>query len=476
MKMSNCDIGLIGLAVMGQNLVLNMERNGYKVAVFNRTYATTEAFLAEEAANKQIIGAKSIAEFIGLLKRPCKIQLMVKAGAPVDDMIQQLLPYLEKGDLIIDGGNSNFSDTERRERELAEKGILYLGCGVSGGEEGALWGPSIMPGGNKAAFALVEDILTAISAKAPQDNMPCVSYLGPGGAGHYVKMIHNGIEYGDMQLIAESYDILKHVLGLSNAELAEIFNQWNSGELGSFLIEITAQIFRKQDDLDTAGYLIDYVLDKAGQKGTGKWTIQSALDLGAPTHTITSAVEARIISAGRDERIEASKILTGPSSVSTFSGDKAQFIEAVRRALYCSKICSYAQGMALIKLASEQYNYHIPLGTTAAIWRAGCIIRAEFLGDITEAYNTQPNLTNLLLAPKFQQTISAYQQDWRNVIVEAVKVGVPTPAFTASLAYYDSYRNPRLPTNLIQAQRDFFGAHTYERTDRPGIYHSDWQS
>jgi 6-phosphogluconate dehydrogenase len=289
-------------------------------------------------------------------------------------------------------------------------------------------------------------------------------------------MIHNGIEYGDMQLIAESYDILKNVLGLSNAELADNFSQWNLGELGSFLIEITAQIFRKQDDLDTAGSLIDYVLDKAGQKGTGKWTIQNALDLGAPTHTITSAVEARIISASRDERIEASKILSGPSAVNTFSGDKAQFIEAVRRALYCSKICSYAQGMALIKLASEQYKYDIPLGTTAAIWRAGCIIRAEFLGDITEAYNTHPGLTNLLLAPKFQQAISAYQQDWRNVIVEAVKAGVPTPAFSSSLAYYDSYRSPRLPTNLIQAQRDFFGAHTYERTDRPGIYHSNWQS
>jgi 6-phosphogluconate dehydrogenase len=469
--MDDCDYGLIGLAVMGQNLVLNMERNGYKVAVFNRTTATKDEFLAANSG-KQLEGGDTMEAFVALLKKPRKIQIMVKAGAAVDAVIDQLLPLLEPGDLIIDGGNSYFPDTERREKALTDKGFLYLGLGVSGGEEGALWGPSLMPGGRPEAYALVKDILTAISAKAP-DGAPCVTYLGRGGAGHYVKMVHNGIEYGDMQLIAESYDILHRVAGLSNAELAAVFNEWNAGELNSFLIEITAQIFRKQDDQGAGGELVDYVLDKAGQKGTGKWTTQNALDLGAPTHTMTSAVEARIISAYKDERMAASKVLSGPS-VSKFSGDKKAFIEAVRRALYCSKICSYAQGMALIKLASDEYKYNVPLDKTAAIWRAGCIIRAVFLGDITAAYEANPNLQNLLLAPKFRDTINAYQNDWRQVVTAAINAGVPTPAFSASLAYYDSYRSARLPANLIQAQRDFFGAHTFERTDKAGTYHADW--
>lgn len=472
--MSTYDYGLIGLAVMGENLVLNIERNGYKVAVYNRTTLTKDQFLAGPAKDKQIGGANTIEELVGMLKRPRKIQIMVKAGAPVDAVIDQLLPYLEQGDMIIDGGNSYFPDTERREKALTEKGILYLGLGVSGGEEGALWGPSLMPGGRLEAYQHMEPILQAIAAKAPQDGSPCVTYLGPGGAGHYVKMVHNGIEYGDMQLIAESYDILKRVAGLSNAELAAVFTEWNKGDLNSFLIEITAQIFNKRDDQGVDGDLIDVVLDKAGQKGTGKWTTQNALDLGAPTHTMTSAVEARIISSFKDERVKASAALQGPTGTITYSGSREAFIEAVRRALYSSKICSYAQGMAMIKLASDEYKYDVPLGKTAAIWRAGCIIRAGFLGDITAAFDSDPALANLLLAPKFQTMINGYQDDWRRVVIEAIRAGVPTPAFSASLAYYDSYRSAQLPANLIQAQRDFFGAHTYERTDRAGSFHSEW--
>ncbi len=471
--MTRYDFGLIGLAVMGQNLVLNMARNGFSVAVYNRTAATTREFLSGPAAGQPIGGAETLADFVAMLKRPRKIQIMVKAGNPVDQVIDQLTPLLDPGDLIIDGGNSHFSDTERREKALAEKGIHFLGVGVSGGEEGALWGPSIMPGGKREAYALVEPILTAISARASEDGAPCVTYLGPGGAGHYVKMVHNGIEYGDMQLIAESYDILKRVVGLSNAELAAVFAAWNTGELNSFLIEITAQIFRKADDQGAAGELIDYVLDKAGQKGTGKWTTQNALDLGAATHTMTSAVEARIISSYKAERVAASTVLSGPQS-GPFMGERAAMIEAVRRALYCSKVCSYAQGMALIRMASDAYGYNVPLDQTAAIWRAGCIIRAGFLNDITAAYQADPNLANLLLAPKFRDAIAAYQDDWRAVVVAAVRAGVPAPAFSASLAYYDSYRSARLPANLIQAQRDLFGAHTFERTDRPGTFHADW--
>jgi 6-phosphogluconate dehydrogenase len=472
--MGNCDFGLTGLAVMGQNLVLNMERNGFRVAVHNRTTATKDAFLAGPGKGKNLEGADTIQDFVALLKKPRILQIMVKAGAPVDAVIQQVLPYLEPGDLIIDGGNSFFQDTERRVKELAERGILFMGLGVSGGEEGALRGPSLMPGCSPEAYRLVEPILVAIAAKAPGDGAPCVTHLGEGGAGHYVKMVHNGIEYGDMQLIAESYDILKRVLGLSNTELAAVFADWNAGELSSFLIEITAQIFRKADDQGQPGQLVDYVVDAAGQKGTGKWTSQNSLDVGAPTHTITSAVEARIISSFKNERVSAHNTLGGPTASAAYAGDKKQFIESVRRALYCSKICSYAQGMALIKLASKEYNYNVPLGKTAAIWRAGCIIRAVFLEDITAAYDQNPDLTNLLLAPKFRDVINRYQADWRLAITEAIKAGVPVPAFSASLAYYDSYRSARLPANLIQAQRDLFGAHTYERTDRPGTFHSNW--
>jgi 6-phosphogluconate dehydrogenase len=472
--LADFDFGLIGLAVMGENLVLNVERNGYKVAVYNRTTSVTDGFIAGAAAGHNIAGAHDLQTFVGMLKRPRIMQIMVKAGDAVDAVIQQLLPYVEPGDLIIDGGNSFFPDSERRQKELAAKGINFLGLGVSGGEEGALRGPSLMPGGSEEAYKIVEPILTAISAKAPSDGAPCVAYLGPGGAGHYVKMVHNGIEYGDMQLIAEAYDILKRVLGCSNAELEEIFTEWNKGELSSFLIEITATIFGKKDDQGQAGELIDYVVDAAGQKGTGKWTSQNALDLGAPIHTMAAAVEARIISAFKKERVIASTVLGGPSATGKYTGDKAKFIEAVRRALYCSKICSYAQGMALIQLASKDYNYNIPIGTCAAIWRAGCIIRAVFLEDITAAYNENPSLANLLLAPKFQNTISSYQDDWRLVVTEAIKAGVPAPGFSASLAYYDSYRSERLPANLIQAQRDLFGAHTYLRTDREGAFHSNW--
>jgi 6-phosphogluconate dehydrogenase len=475
--MGKCDFGLTGLAVMGQNLVLNVERNGFHVAVHNRTTSVKDEFVSGPGRDKNIEGADTIEGFVALLKKPRIIQIMVKAGPPVDSVIQQLLPYLEPGDLVIDGGNSYFLDTERRMKELAARNILYMGLGVSGGEEGALRGPSLMPGGSEDAYRLVEPILKAIAAKAPSDGAPCVTYLGPGGAGHYVKMVHNGIEYGDMQLIAESYDILKRVLGLSNAELAEVFDEWNQSELSSFLIEITGQIFRKADDQGQPGQLLDYVLDAAGQKGTGKWTSQNALDLGAPTHTMTAAVEARIISAYKDERMAASRVLGGQddsAGSSTYRGDKKQFIESVRRALYCSKICSYAQGMALIKLASAEYKYSIPLAKAASIWRAGCIIRAVFLEDITAAYDENPDLANLLLAPKFRDMISRYQADWRQAVTEAIQRGIPTPGFSASLAYYDSYRSPRLPANLIQAQRDLFGAHTYQRLDRPGVFHSNW--
>ncbi|RMF49051.1 MAG: NADP-dependent phosphogluconate dehydrogenase [Chloroflexota bacterium] len=472
--MQECDIGLIGLAVMGQNLALNMARNGYRVAVYNRTAAITEEFLARHS-DAPIVGAHALSDFVARLSKPRKVLLMVKAGAPVDAVIDQLIPLLEAGDLIIDGGNSHFTDTEQREARLAAHGIRFLGLGVSGGEEGALWGPSLMPGGAPEAYAMVEPLLTAIAAKAPSDGAPCVTYLGRGGAGHYVKMVHNGIEYGDMQLIAESYDILKRVVGLSNAALAEVFTAWNQGELDSFLIQITAQIFRKADDQGQSGELLDYILDSAGQKGTGKWTSQNALDLGVPTHTLTAAVEARIISALKAERLAASRALGAPAPY-TLSTERQAFIEAVRRALYCSKIAAYAQGMALLSAASREYGYAIPLDKTAAIWRAGCIIRARFLSDITQAYHDDPSLPNLMLAPKFRAALSAYQAEWRDVIATAIRAGVPTPSFSASLAYYDSYRSERLPANLIQAQRDLFGAHTFQRLDREGTFHADWSS
>lgn len=470
--MSKANIGLIGLAVMGQNLVLNLERNGYTVAVYNRTTATMEEFVGAHPG-KQLIGCATLEEFVASLERPRKVLIMVKAGKPVDVVIDGLLPLLEPGDLIMDGGNSHFPDTERRSVELTAKGFNFMGVGVSGGEEGALWGPSIMPGGPRATWAMVQPMLEAISAKATDDGKPCVVYLGPRGAGHYVKMVHNGIEYGDMQLIAEAYDILQGALGLQAAELADIFAEWNRGELDSFLIEITAKIFKRMDE-ETGKPLVDLVLDKAGQKGTGKWTSQDAFNIGAPIPTINSAVVGRILSSFKDERVAASGVLPAHAQPA-YTGDKARLIDAVRQALYASKISAYAQGMAMLRMASEEYGYELNLGEIAAIWRGGCIIRARFLNRITEAFVRQPDLPNLLLDEELGQAVSERLPAWRHVVQTAVGLGIPAPAFSVSLAYYDAYRSARLPANLIQAQRDFFGAHTYERVDKSGIFHSTWE-
>jgi 6-phosphogluconate dehydrogenase len=467
--MAKQQIGVIGLAVMGKNLALNIESRGYSVAVYNRSREKTDEFL-KEAEGKNIVGTYSIEEFVNALEKPRKILLMVKAGAPTDATIEQLKPYLEKGDILIDGGNTYFKDTQRRNKELAELGIHFIGTGVSGGEEGALKGPSIMPGGQKEAHELVRPIFEAIAAKV--DGEPCTTYIGPDGAGHYVKMVHNGIEYGDMQLIAEAYFLLKHVLGLSAQELHEVFAEWNKGELNSYLIEITADIFTKVDE-ETGKPLVDVILDKAGQKGTGKWTSQSALDLGVPLPLITESVFARFISAMKDERVKASKILSGPA-VKPFEGDREHFIEAVRRALYMSKICSYAQGFAQMKAASDEYNWNLQYGNIAMIFRGGCIIRAQFLQKIKEAYDRDPELPNLLLDPYFKEIVENYQQALREIISVAVMRGIPVPAFSSALAYYDSYRMETLPANLIQAQRDYFGAHTYERVDKEGIFHTEW--
>lgn len=468
--MSKADIGLIGLAVMGQNLVLNMERNGYTVAVYNRTTRVTDEFIAAHP-DKRLAPARTLEEFVALLERPRKILIMVKAGAPVDAVLDSLVPLLEPGDLVMDGGNSYFMDTERRAKALAEAGLFFMGVGVSGGEEGALWGPSIMPGGSPEGWRVIADLLSAIAAKAPEDGKPCVAYMGPRSAGHYVKMVHNGIEYGDMQLIAEAYDILRRGLGLKAHELAEIFEEWNRDELDSYLIAITSQIFRKIDEI-TGRPLVDLVLDAAGQKGTGKWTSQDSFDIGAPTPTINSAVTERILSSLRAERMVASKALPGPET--RYTGDRQSLIDAVRQALYASKISAYAQGMAMLRTASKVRDYGLNLGEIAAIWRNGCIIRARFLNRITEAFNRNPALTNLLLDEEFAAAVRERLPAWRHVVQTAVALGIPTPAFSASLAYYDSYRSERLPANLIQAQRDFFGAHTYERIDMEGVFHSDW--
>jgi 6-phosphogluconate dehydrogenase len=467
--MAKQQIGVIGLAVMGKNLALNIESRGYSVAVYNRSREKTDEFL-KEAEGKNVVGTYSIEEFVNALEKPRKILLMVKAGAATDATIEQLKPYLEKGDILIDGGNTYFKDTQRRNKELAELGIHFIGTGVSGGEEGALKGPSIMPGGQKEAHELVRPIFEAIAAKV--DGEPCTTYIGPDGAGHYVKMVHNGIEYGDMQLIAEAYFLLKHVLGLSAQELHEIFAEWNKGELDSYLIEITADIFTKVDE-ETGKPLVDVILDKAGQKGTGKWTSQSALDLGVPLPIITESVFARFISAMKDERVKASKLLSGPA-VKPFEGDREHFIESVRRALYMSKICSYAQGFAQMKAASDEYNWDLQYGNIAMIFRGGCIIRAQFLQKIKEAYDRDPELPNLLLDPYFKEIVENYQEALREIISIAVMRGIPVPAFSSALAYYDSYRMETLPANLIQAQRDYFGAHTYERVDKEGIFHTEW--
>jgi 6-phosphogluconate dehydrogenase len=465
--------GLIGLGVMGQNFVLNVERNGYGVAVYNRTAEATEKYIAGPAAGKNIKPAYTLKEFVDALESPRKIMLLVKAGAPVDATIQQLIPLLDKGDLIIDGGNSFFTDTERRAKDLESQGFNFFGMGVSGGEEGALWGPSLMPGGSRDAYKEVEPIMNAVAAKAEEDGEPCVTYLGPGGSGHYVKMVHNGIEYGDMELIAEAYYLLKRALGLSAHEFHEIFTEWNKAELSSFLIEITAKVFSKVDD-DTGKPLVDVILDKAGQKGTGRWMGENALELGISIPTIIAAVNGRILSSQKEERVHASSVLTGPTK--KYEGGSQKLIDATRDALYVSKICSYAQGMSLLKKASVEYGYNMDLGAIARIWRAGCIIRARLLNDITSAFNRNKDLPNLLVDDVFRESVNSRQESWRFVIQTAIESGIPMPAMSASLAYYDSYRSERLPANLIQAQRDFFGAHTFERIDKPGTFHADWET
>ncbi len=467
--MAQCDIGLIGLAVMGQNLVLNMARNGYRVAVYNRTQATTDVFIAGEAAGESVVATTSVEELAQALKPPRRLLLMVKAGPAVDAVIEQVRPLLEPGDVIIDGGNSHSRDSERRAAELAASGIHFLGAGVSGGEEGALKGPSIMPGGPREAYALVEPVFTSIAARVNGD--PCVAYIGPRSAGHYVKMVHNGIEYGFMQAIAEAYDLLRQGLGLSAAELQPIFARWNEGFLASFLVEITADVLSYVDE-ETGQPLVDLILDRAEQKGTGKWVSQDALDLGIATPTINAAVEARILSAFKAEREAASGVLPGPDGA--YRGDRAAFVDAVEGALVASAICSYAQGMALLGEASQEYEYGLDLSAIARIWRGGCIIRARFLDDMRAAYAEQPALPNLLLAPFFRQAVTERQAGWRRALQAALELGVPTPVMSASLAYYDGYRSARLPANLTQAQRDYFGAHTYERVDREGTFHTDW--
>ena len=471
MQNPSCDIGLIGLAVMGQNLVLNMNDHGYRVAVFNRTVSKVDEFIGHEAAGTQVVGAHSIEELAGLLKSPRRVMLMVKAGDTVDQMIDSLLPHLEKGDIIIDGGNSLFTDTNRRTKALVEKGILFIGTGVSGGEEGARFGPSIMPGGNADAWPHVKEIFQSIAAKV-EDGSPCCEWVGENGAGHYVKMVHNGIEYGDMQLICEAYQLLKDGLGLSADELHEVFAEWNQGELDSFLIEITAEILAKKDD--DGSPMIDKILDTAGQKGTGKWTGISALDLGTPVTLIGEAVFARCLSAMKDERVAASKILNGPAKPDV--QDRKAFIEDVRRALYCSKMISYAQGYMLLREAAKDQGWNLNFGGIALMWRGGCIIRSRFLEKIKAAYDKNPKLTNLLVDEFFSNLLNDYQGSWRSAIIKAIQIGVPTPAFSTALSFYDGYRTGRLPANLLQAQRDYFGAHTYERVDKPRgeFFHTNW--
>lgn len=467
--MSKQQIGVVGLAVMGKNLALNIESKGFSVAVYNRSPEKTNELL-EEAQGKNFVGTYSIEQFVQALETPRKILIMVKAGQPTDAMIDQLVPYLEQGDILIDGGNAYFPDTQRRNKDLQAKGFRFIGAGVSGGEEGALHGPAIMPGGQKDAYELVEPILTAISAKVNGD--PCSTYIGKDGAGHYVKMVHNGIEYGDMQLICEAYHLLKDVLRLDADQLHRIFSEWNKGELDSYLIEITADIFSKRDP-ETGKPMVDVILDSAGQKGTGKWTSQSALDLGVPLSIITESVFARFISALKDERAAASRKLDGPAAAN-FDGDHQAFIEAVRKALYASKIASYAQGFAQMRAASDAYGWDLNYGGIAMIFRGGCIIRARFLQNIKDAYDRDPALKNLLLDDYFGEVVRNYQEAWRNVIAIAVTRGIPVPAFASALAYYDSYRTERLPANLLQAQRDYFGAHTFERVDRQGSFHFQW--
>lgn len=469
--MSQCDIALVGLAVMGENLVLNMESRGYTVAVFNRTVSKVDNFI-QRNPGKKLVGCHSLQELVSKLKSPRKIMMMVKAGPAVDDLIKELLPLLSKGDILIDGGNTYFPDTNRRTVEVEKAGLLYVGTGVSGGEEGALKGPSIMPGGSAAAWPHVKEIFQKISAKVgPKNDIPCCEWVGPAGAGHYVKMVHNGIEYGDMQLICEAYFILKNALGLTNQELYQVFNQWNQGELESYLIEITRDIFTVADP-DGNGQLVDKILDTAQQKGTGKWMSQHALDLGVPTTLITEAVFARCLSAQKEARVRASKVF--PVSEKRYTGDKQKFIEDIRQALYASKIISYAQGFVQQEAAAAEFKWDLNFGNISLLWRGGCIIRARFLEDIKRAFDKNPKLENLLLDDFFAAAIKKAEPSWRHVCATAMELGLPAPGFTAALSYFDGYRRARLPANLLQAQRDYFGAHTYQRTDKEGTFHTDW--
>lgn len=466
--LSKQQIGVIGLAVMGKNLALNMESKGFAVSVYNRSPEKTEA-LVQEAEGKNIVGTYSLESFVQSLETPRKIMLMVKAGPATDATIEELKPLLEEGDILIDGGNAYFRDTIRRSNELEAAGIRFVGAGVSGGEEGALKGPSIMPGGQPSAYEQVAPIFRAIAAHV--NGEPCTTYIGPDGAGHYVKMVHNGIEYGDMQLIAEAYHLLKDVVGLSTDELHQVFSQWNQGELDSYLIEITADIFTKKDE-ETGKPMVDVILDTAGQKGTGKWTSQSALDLGVPLSIITQSVFSRFLSAMKTEREQAAALLSGPAPSGV--DNKEEWIEAIRQALFASKICSYAQGFAQMKAASDAYGWNLDYGSIAMIFRGGCIIRARFLQNIKEAYDAEPTLSNLLLSPYFKEIVARYQASWRSVVSLAIQQGIPVPGLSSALAYYDSYRSARLPANLLQAQRDYFGAHTYQRIDKEGTFHTEW--
>ena len=480
----DCDFGLIGLAVMGENLALNVESRGYKVAVYNRTTEKVDALIAGRAAGKNFVGTHSIEEFVQSVRRPRKLMMLVKAGPAVDALIEQLIPLCEPGDIIIDGGNTHYTDTERRTKSVEDAGLLYVGCGVSGGEEGALKGPSLMPGGSQDAWPHIKEMFQAIAAKVgPNDDIPCCEWVGPRGAGHYVKMVHNGIEYGDMQLICEAYQLLHEVGGLSNDELYEVFEDWNQGDLKSYLIEITRDIFSVKDDQGGDDYLVDKILDVAGAKGTGKWMSQLALDLGVPSTLVTTAVFARGLSAQKEARVRASKRLDGPSEGSNpemtklaraMVGDRAGFIEAVRQALYASKIVSYAQGFVQLQAASDEHDWGLDYGNAALLWRGGCIIRAVFLDRIKEAFDADPNLENLLLDPFFEKAVEQAQESWRAVVAAASILGIPVPAFSTALCYYDGYRLERLPANLLQAQRDYFGAHTYQRVDKPGTFHTEW--
>ncbi len=465
------DIAVIGLAVMGQNLILNMNDHGFTVVAFNRTVSKVDAFLANEARGTRIVGASSIEEMVGLLKRPRRVMLMVKAGAAVDEFIEQLLPHLEPGDILIDGGNSLFEDTIRRTRYVESKGLLYVGTGVSGGEEGARHGPSIMPGGSPAAWPHVQPLFQAVAAKVP-DGSPCCDWVGSDGAGHYVKMVHNGIEYGDMQLICEAYHLLRDGLGMSADEMHRVFADWNGGELDSYLIEITRDILGFKDTDGTA--LVDRILDTAGQKGTGKWTVMSSQELGIPITLIAEAVYSRCVSAMKEQRVNAARHYKGPAP--RIAGDRAAFVEDVRKALYASKIVSYAQGYMLLRAAARQHNWNLNYGGIALMWRGGCIIRSAFLGEIKRAFDKNPALDNLLLDPFFKKAIKGCQRSWRKVVSTAVRKGIPVPAFSTALAFFDGFRTERLPANLLQAQRDFFGAHTYERLDQPRgqFFHTNW--